>query len=73
MLALHTSYKYIEGKTGQNMFVWEKPLFYFRNMVRDVSEGEEPLWKVLLEEGKVDSIVNWRDNVRQCSSKSLRT
>lgn len=31
---------------------------YFRNMVRDVSEGEEPLWKVLLEVGKVDSIVN---------------
>lgn len=31
------------------------------------------LWKVLLEEGKVDSIVNWRNNVRQCSSKSLRT
>lgn len=55
------------------MFVWEKPFVLFRNMVRDVSEGEEPLWKVLLEEGKVDSIVNWRNNVRQCSSKSLRT
>lgn len=30
MLALHTSYKYIEGKTGQNMFVWEKPFVLFQ-------------------------------------------
>lgn len=31
--------------------------------------GKEHLWKVLLEVGKVSSVVNWRKNVsRQCSS-----